>query len=144
MQSISYPITWQIILTIRSISTPDLKYFLGAMLLSTSTCPAYWTSLRTLSAGLRSSAILMFWYLLYSRSLFILLILHKCRTSWRGQTRVGLLLKIIVLGRGGGLCIWIDRLYAYTSSEMSDIILHASKTNTKSTLLFCFFVFFAL
>lgn len=60
MQSISYPITWQIILTIRSISTPDLKYFLGAMLLSTSTCPAYWTSLRTLSAGLRSSAILMF------------------------------------------------------------------------------------
>ena len=59
-QSISYPITWQIILTIRSISTPDLKYFLGAMLLSTSTCPAYWTSLRTLSAGLRSSAILMF------------------------------------------------------------------------------------
>ena len=60
MQSISYPITWQIILTIRSISTPDLKYFLGAMLLSTSTCPAYWTSLRTLSAGSRSSAILMF------------------------------------------------------------------------------------
>lgn len=28
------------------------------------------------------------------------LILHKCRTSWRGQTRVGLLFKIIVLGRG--------------------------------------------
>ena len=63
------------------------------------------------------------------------LIRHICRTSWRGQTRVGLLLKIIVP---------LDRLYAYTSSEMSDIILHASKTNAKSTLLFCFFVFFAL
>lgn len=52
--------TDELILTILSISTPDLKYFLGAMLLSTSTWPANWTSFRTLSAGSRSSAILMF------------------------------------------------------------------------------------
>lgn len=44
-------------LTIFSISIPDLKYFLDAILLSTCTCPANCTSFRTLSAGSRSSAI---------------------------------------------------------------------------------------
>ena len=55
--------TYKLTLTILSISTPDLKYFLGAMLLSTATWPANWTSFRTLSAGSRSSAILMFLFL---------------------------------------------------------------------------------